>query len=69
VKFLATPAELYVLLDALRGSLRIADGGNVFGFTIETRKATFAALLSRMDQAAVEIVIPSELAGEKEEKP
>ena len=43
-----TLAEFDILLDALKGSVRIADYGNVFVNTIESRETTLHGLISRM---------------------
>ena len=43
-----TLAEFDILLDALKGSLRIAANGHVFVYTIASREKTLHGLISRM---------------------
>ena len=48
-----TLAQLWVIMDTLSGSSAIVDGGNIFKFTAETRKAVEKELLSQMSRVAI----------------
>lgn len=45
-----TVLDVAIIEDALSGSLRIADGGNIFRFSIEARKNLAEKILTQMDE-------------------
>lgn len=48
-------AEIAVLLDTIAGSLAIQDGGRIFRYTYETRKALLESLTIQSSQQSVNI--------------
>jgi hypothetical protein len=47
--------DLIILVDTLTGSLAIRDGGTLFHYTRETRKAVLDSLLNRANKQTVEL--------------
>jgi len=55
-----TGTELYVLLDGLRGSLKIADRLNIWSYDEKQRLDTLNNIINRMGQVQVEVAIPED---------
>jgi hypothetical protein len=50
-----TALELAVIVDALRGSLGIQEGGRLFSYTEETRKKVINHITTIMEEAVIEL--------------
>ena len=48
-------AEIAVIMDTLAGSLRIADGGRIFGYTAETREGVLSRITQQAAQQSVHL--------------
>jgi hypothetical protein len=51
---LITQFELLVLLDGLHGSMRFADGGNVWKWSIEQRRDVLESIYRRMNKMPID---------------
>ena len=48
-------AEIAVIMDTLAGSLKIADGGRLFGYTSETRENVLQHITQQAAQQGVQL--------------
>ena len=47
--------QLVIALDALRGSLLIPDGDNIFTFNMDSRRRTYLEIVSQADGTLIKI--------------
>jgi hypothetical protein len=50
-----TVAEILILVDTLRGSVRIADNARIFGYTSETRAELLEILHNRLKEVEINL--------------
>ena len=50
-----TEKQLLILLDTLKGSLHLADGGSLFGYDAETRRLIYNKIVNQSNDELIEV--------------